>query len=395
MNYIFVIFVALILAISIAILLKYLPKEAFGGHSINKPAEIISISGKLIYKKSDGTEIPLPKEIILRYPNTELATLNYLYGKMGSGSFGLVAEYKGTNGRLYMVKSQPEKYWKSELDWWRQLPINIKGLFVESYFGSPGKWMVSNDDAGLAIGPNSPSVVSDWDINRPDYYSQGLPTPNAPIKFISPTSDMSSYDYVTMSSSGGNIQPLNSYGIIIMEAFDGSLDKLADSHPDPGVVNSVMRQLLTSMDTLLSSNFIYTDLKAPNIVYKIDHIHKITVIKLIDIGSLCKLDKCQLKKVPGPTEPLITPFPCTYTYGFEEDTISNCTDYITRVTALILFQLITTYKNTLQIVPNNLNSPDKESYIRPDCMIFAPILNDMIQNNYTSLSQLKERFIYG
>lgn len=370
-------FIVIILVIGLVFLLKCFGcNMSSGGGVVDRPARIISISGKWIPSSMTNFKLyPLPERVVLEYPNIRpiIITPNNM-SKTYGGAFGIVSEYQGDNGKVYMVKSQKESDWNKELRLWRRLSPRLKGLFTETYFGSPNNWMVSlpeREDTIDNISIYSPPPPGSF-MTPPQSVTTGNMTPPP---FIQTPPPAPREEPVIMI-------PIDDYGIVVMEKYDGSLRNLV-GRLDIGSIKSVMRQLLSSLDLLKDSGFLYTDLKLDNIVYK--RYGNSIVIKLIDIGSLCDIHTCQIANY-NPTMEKHGTFPrnCPFTIMLNNDYgIKDCLNYTITICNLILFQLSS---NTQKDINLFANQAEVDSYLRFGLLP----LGNIISTKYSSFKQFKE-----
>lgn len=372
MDFCIKVFMIIILVIGLVFLLKCLSNNrTSGGDVIGRPARIISISGKWIPNDTlNIKKYPLPERVVLEYPNMNSTTLRpNTESKIYGGSFGIVYEYQGDNGKKYMIKSLKESEWNNELHLWRNLSLRLKGLFTESYFGSPNRWMVSPEEKNDTESIYSTMTLPTFDESPPPTMG-GVITPEKEREMIT----------------------IDDYGIVVMEKYDGSLRNLV-RQLDGDSIKSVMRQLIASLDLLKDSGFLYTDLKLDNIVYKkkkntftgTEYI----VIKLIDIGSLCYVNKCQVAHYNPITEKQGTfPTNCPYTIMLDNDYgVKDCLNYTITICNLIMFQLSSNLDPNKATKINLFNNQaEVNSYLRFGLLE----LGSIISTKYSSFKAFKE-----
>ena len=378
-----------------------------GGYVIDRPAKIISMTGKTIIDNKS-----FPTNIILQYPNKQINLTIKPGGIRTGGMFGKVVEYHDINSsKEYMVKSQNINNWTIEKKWWIRLTPQLKSLFTETYFVDPKLWHINppvDTQRSLLTGripsrsvPNYSFAFSDYTA-PPPYESPPLtakPAPDSSSAFSNYTVPLQSENLVRRLDSS-NIHE----GIIVMAKYDGSLSNLLHN-PSLNVTNvkSIIRQIVRHLLTFKDSNLLYSDLKLDNIVY--EQQSQTYIIKFIDIGSLCKRDNCKVLAYikDGPAYALSYGSDnaeglCQHTYYFtktdREIFISRginilsltCDNYFVMVCGLMLYQLISNSQNAKRFNLTSLLSNDFND-IYQSLLYFRPLLLD-IQNNLMSLENL-------
>lgn len=346
MYFLYKVFLLIFLLLLFALHVVSTTKKS-GGSMIGRPATIISINGNI-----GRGGIPLPETIVMQYPREELPIILKVEqgGLTKSGSFGTVVEYSGYD-RSYMVKILKNKYWVIEKKWWHRLTPRLKGLFTETYFGSPDMWHKEEDNHD-----RSNTTIS---------FISTMEPPSTPDNMSIIEYQRSAPNDIELSKTLPTLGGGNDYGIIIMEKYMGTLMDLAKERPvryNDRQVKSIMRQIINSLILLKDNNILYTDLKLDNCVYEVNSYGQI-VVKLIDIGSLCDAKNCQIGNImhdrkygaPGNHSGV-----CPHTYMFKSDINATCEDYLINICRLMLYQFITkdnpvnldvnTYRDRLSIL---------------------------------------------